>query len=1723
MRCKSTIRRGEQRVWASSHLRDDRAFAILLVIMVLAALVIVGAPFALTMGQHHRESRTHVARVQAMAGARGAANYALATLLRGYDTYEVTNFGQFSSPAVDTPDELKISLADLRFDDSAGQQEFFVADPRGFLWSAEAWDEQGKVSLNRASAQLIHNLLLVLGLERTFFEADGSTTTLSAQIVRHRNQVRPLRTIEEIRFAAAPYGAEGSIDADYIERLRRHATVHSAPAAVDQPPPVNINTATWQVVAALLYTRYPPLTLGKAKFAAQRLDQAHAELSENVLPPPSGATEAYLPLDSVAALPSSGCVAVEGDLIRYDGRDEAVLRLIGVSLDPELGISMEHAAGVEARFALASPADLYAFFMDLAARYPDDFVAADVVPALYAACFQPGSTQVCFRSYDVYSVDAKAMVNDPSGIAAGFDSIYEIVHAVPIGAQVWELRSQEELEEHLRMMTNPRVVTWPNALWISGQGPDRARTNLMALPAAAGAGDDTLSVPDSEGFMADNKVKLAKGDLVEYAPVDQVVGATSLGLSNPLQYGFELPTQVSDPGGVALTPAHLFDGSSDLTFVLHLDNAKPEDIFRPSKASGTPDRKDDVTAGTAQLDDVSLDGVHITAFDKALLYRGDDGNLAFTAGTSQRKNLSSGAIEFWFKPHWEDRSEDHVLFDIAENEYLNRLALFYDGANERLVFRIADNTLAAEAAEIRVPVTDQAPDPDNATKLDTIPILNDTWYHVLAVWKGSGYGRMALLIDGKSVGYYWPVAWLRSSMDELSTSVSLDDPHNAVPASGPILVDGEIIDRTGGSVLRGARGTTARPHKAGVPVVPYGYNTTIVQSRDGVTYPDPFLMNLTAGQRSTLQEDLPEEPVTTTINLVHAAGPILRDTDTGGQHISDDRLMPDAPYIPVADGSAFGDTGYAYIDGAAGKERVYYGKVEPKTIGVVIRNAEGNEVNTSITTDVLTDLERGVLYTVAGSFQNGDAVTKISVRVSDHSHYPRGSYLPGSQFTYTLPGEEPATFDWGGEPGGTAHVEVEDEWIGYTFPTTGADDDHARGTFGGRFYLIGLTALARGSGGTERVAHAAGTGSRLAPVFLSGGTFGKGDVFTLADNLSSDNTGREERTVKHATPRGNLFSLTTPIAGTYLYTEDARAIKFPSGQLPQTLQEYFRLGKSALGDSAGAAAVIDEFKIYRSNATIARLLDVHRGADYQDDGLPDGDSEPDPPLDKQVPFGGGDRGDILLAEDEAPPFTLMVGNVNLDGFSFSGWSALPRVAYVKIDEECLFVHALYYPDAASADGQGSFTETSNRVEVAPAAGFPAQGYLYISVVRENPAYVAPPAWLNDPAVLAELQAALGPAYESFISQFSSDPLLSPLHEYVFYTGTERDAEGRVTAFTGLERGLLDSTPTSGAAIDDMNKFTVSLIPVEYEVLERATLGTRAAVHRVGAPLMPLRELPVGVALGPLTVDENDPDPDPKTATLELLTAGDFSGDGILQIGPAAQPEAVAFTAQQGSRTFTVPLALRERLGTRKRTNGGTDVLRDGLADLDTDDDGQPDDPTPAYAFDDDPAARIVRLIPYRYWDGTPRPIADGEPADYDCPGAAFYRISRVLPGVLWYGITWEATLPDDTFAIRAIARVHSATAPGWDEDPKLTCDGKEDGLVEVNTPPGGDPAILNNINAAGDDIEARLFFVYPEGAYDPESWAENRWKKTPVIEGVTLRYEAYTAGGRVLYRKAKSH
>jgi len=142
--------------------RSRRGVAILMVVLILAALISIAAPFAISMHLYERSSRHFRDTVRARLAAEGAVAHAISCLRRTEDAAETDGrYGEdWTTPDVDTQKEFDVDFSfDGKFERALKEAGVAFDDPKGVMWSANVEDEQGKINVISAPPRTLGIML----------------------------------------------------------------------------------------------------------------------------------------------------------------------------------------------------------------------------------------------------------------------------------------------------------------------------------------------------------------------------------------------------------------------------------------------------------------------------------------------------------------------------------------------------------------------------------------------------------------------------------------------------------------------------------------------------------------------------------------------------------------------------------------------------------------------------------------------------------------------------------------------------------------------------------------------------------------------------------------------------------------------------------------------------------------------------------------------------------------------------------------------------------------------------------------------------------------------------------------------------------------------------------------------------------------------------------------------------------------------------------------------------------------------------------------------------------------------------------------------------------------------------------------------------------------------------------------------------------------------------
>ncbi|MFP4055730.1 MAG: hypothetical protein ACLF0G_02555 [Candidatus Brocadiia bacterium] len=866
-----------------SRRRRRRGFAILMVVLVLVGLAIIAAPFAISMRQEEKASTNFAARIRAKLAATGALNWAIAQLEESHEYSELfyAEHGEripYNSPYVDAEGEFRVDLRDEALD------PLETANPTGVMWGATVQDEQGKVNLKTASRPLLENLFAQL------FEA-GRAAALAQAIVQYRDaQDRQFTSLSQVRETPV----DPPISAAEYDRMAPFLTVHSASLVGEVPSrslalhPVNINTCTEEVLRAILrgvrldeeQADHAGVTDAEVEALVRRL-RVFRTLGAEVEP---GA--AAVPLDSTLGLPRFGWVSIEGDAVKYS-RISGDALVVSTEPDdpPSAAIDERHprtegvpVSDVEARLLITDNENDLANILDAMVERGElspESRSAVLVNAINpldeeALDVTTSTAPLCYRSFNIYTIEGHGVVSAPDGRELARYTVRQVAQVAPAGDLEIRIDTQDDFHRSVQAGRAHHVDTWPNACQVSDIPPQttevaatevfrRGRLGLQSaeyLPAAA--------VTFNARFNGELMSNTLHGD-----------EGTQMPLPDPLTTVKVQPGQEGDiePEGIHVGIRTLEDGTQEKRVLVY------------------PARNDDDIGQS----NIPHGGEYVRPF----------------------------ILEAWVKFDPKDAFDygcDHFLFDLAEQTFTNRVALYYDSTGADggdLVLHVCDATNQPLPAQVRVPITSETFEPQR-------------WYHIAAVVKGIGYNQMALLINGRSEGQYEPSAALAGDLPAGTTTVNCDNlaeyDHSGIfapyrwPGSDVAILGGELIEHSGADATRlsgcrrGSRGTQERKHFDGTRVEIYGYDDGIGRRHHDTEYPIDHLLR--AGEEPRLVRELPAEMPTATVDDGDERQPPEPWTMTGQPDVTEDETNEfwspaEAEYQAAAlDGNAIPEDGW---------------------------------------------------------------------------------------------------------------------------------------------------------------------------------------------------------------------------------------------------------------------------------------------------------------------------------------------------------------------------------------------------------------------------------------------------------------------------------------------------------------------------------------------------------------------------------------------------------------------------------------------------------------------------------------------------------------------------------------------------------------------------------------------------------------------------------------------
>jgi hypothetical protein len=423
--------------------RSESGIALMMVIVVLLALTLMAVPLVMIMTFQNRASRSFMADTRARLAVQGIRNWTVGRLSWTNETLEKSgNLNQpYNTPLVDTFGETLVVLDDLQAE-VFPQAAVNIRDPFGEIWGVSTEDEQGKIRIDITTDRAVTNLRTLINqqvLPRSRYFTDYSRRQFFRcypQTVRAIFSNGAILVDDHLFFGDDTIvwltnGSSGQ--RSRVVELEPNSTrlVLDPPpngfqpfettVFVEQPYPVNMNTADEQVLAAVMMglsidpTGAERVSLDEARRIAARIFQR----TQGFQGPGD-----FLPMLSQAV--------VDGDISLPDATAIAINSLIPTHRQLQ---------------------------------------GTGTVPFEY-------------RSYDTFTVEAMATINADSGDELARSYIREVVSPAPSSIATWELDSQYDWEYSLNSIYQSQaglnlqsypfgsqVRTYPNKTW-QGEMPD---------------------------------------------------------------------------------------------------------------------------------------------------------------------------------------------------------------------------------------------------------------------------------------------------------------------------------------------------------------------------------------------------------------------------------------------------------------------------------------------------------------------------------------------------------------------------------------------------------------------------------------------------------------------------------------------------------------------------------------------------------------------------------------------------------------------------------------------------------------------------------------------------------------------------------------------------------------------------------------------------------------------------------------------------------------------------------------------------------------------------------------------------------------------------------------------------------------------------------------------------------------------------------------------------
>jgi hypothetical protein len=724
--------------------RRERGLALILVMTVVLALAIIATPFVLSMILQERSGTTSRYLSQADYGADGAKNYAIWRLMPSLDPLERRNpSGLSSSYTYDTDQEFLV-----RLDEDPLQSKLKIADPKGSIWGVTVQDEQGKLNTKTCNVNALQNLSRLV---------DGRVINLKDYLTMYSGRDATWVCPQRIRPQGFSKGTGGGgITVDNLHVLGPQSRVRASKSGM-KPLETKIT--------------------GNGLLGGGGQDGFSTEQSI------SGYIDGVIEVEQRHPV-NLNTAKKETLIAMWEG-----LHLYQV---PGSQVDRSAAQQLAGRFHGREMQRLEQFLIQLASTSLS--VPQKVAVALNAVCPNAalldgtGTVGICFKSYDVYTLEAFASMNNPAGSEVAGRGYREVVSVSP----PMTLRRYCESQYDFNQMYSQLQIALLNLnpkLAFSGY-PYGNR--LLTYPRPYTQQCDTLLKPQqgapggqNEAFITLMPVEDNRGELLDNRFEQQLTGWTDQ--HNRNHYSTEMD-------GKKESGPETFDWTQ--FFAL---NNVPEDDLQPGQ---------------------------------------------------QRPDTGSGGFEVWAK--WTTNPGNTTIFDIQEAPTTNRVTLHIDNgelvmtvADATIPNGNADGRIANGVAEIHWPGFQLSPD----TWTHFGAYWKSNRYADIAMLVDGFSNAQAKFKHYATPGGQELMTTLTSAMTNTSTTMTLGNTSLLPSATEPtpLLVGEEIVlyNTGGGGIVRGARGTLAASHPSQATVQMFGYSSKIKNGQVVATWPnDPFTVTM---------------------------------------------------------------------------------------------------------------------------------------------------------------------------------------------------------------------------------------------------------------------------------------------------------------------------------------------------------------------------------------------------------------------------------------------------------------------------------------------------------------------------------------------------------------------------------------------------------------------------------------------------------------------------------------------------------------------------------------------------------------------------------------------------------------------------------------------------------------------------------------------------------------